>query len=243
MTDDDMAPRFLEAGYPEWPAGFDTFSYLFEDAPQGLWVRGAGNLRTATDRSVAVVGSRSSTAYGSSMATAIAAGLAADGAAIVAGGAFGIDVAAHRAAMYRGVPTVAVLACGVDRVYPGAHQQLFERILETGGFLVSEQPLGTPPSKERFLRRNRLVAAMTQATVIVEAGLRSGTMSTAAWAWRLGRPVFAVPGPVTSVQSKGPHDLIRAGRARLVTHAYDVLGDLAGREPAQPFDYLPEARR
>jgi DNA processing protein len=192
--------------------------------PVALWVRGAGRLDEVVDRSVAVVGSRASTAYGEHVAGEIAVGLGERGWTVISGGAYGIDGAAHRGALAAGGPTVAVLACGVDRVYPSGHGALFARIAD-GGLLVSEWPPGSAPHRHRFLVRNRLIAALTRGTVVVEAAARSGAQATAQRARRLGKEVMAVPGPVTSAMSVGCHELLRdqeAG-ARLVASAAHVL--------------------
>jgi DNA processing protein len=165
--------------------------------PMGLWVRGAQRLDELVDRSVAIVGSRASTAYGEHVAAELGHQLGERGWTVASGGAFGIDAAAHRGALAAGAPTVAVLACGVDRPYPAAHGALFHRITETG-LLVSEWPPGCAPLRHRFLVRNRLIAALTRGTVVVEAAARSGAQATAQRARRLGRQVLVVPGPVTN---------------------------------------------
>ena len=176
--------------------------------PLALWVRGDLRLDDAVDRSVALVGSRASTAYGEHVAAEFAHGLGERGWTTVSGGAYGIDAASHRGALAAGAPTVAVLACGVDRVYPVAHSALFSRILD-GGLLVSEWPPGCAPLRHRFLVRNRLIAGLTRGTVVVEAAARSGALATAHRARDLGRTVMAVPGPVTSAMSAGCHELLR----------------------------------
>ena len=166
---------------------------------------------------------------------------------MVSGAAFGIDRAAHRGALAGGGPTIAVLACGVDRAYPKAHQSLLDHLAERGA-VVSEAPLGCSPQRIRFLARNRLIAAITRGTVVVEAAVRSGALNTAHWANRLNRVVGGVPGPVTSAPSGGVHQLIRAGGAELVTNGREVL-ELVGssgehltdepRGPVHPRDLLP----
>ncbi|MEZ5092195.1 DNA-processing protein DprA [Nocardioides sp.] len=192
---------------------------------------------TGLARSVAVVGSRSATTYGTHVAGEIAAGLARDGQVVVSGAAFGIDQAAHRGALGGGGATVAVLACGVDRAYPAAHRALLDHLAEHAA-VVAETPPGCAPMQLRFLSRNRLIAALTGGTVVVEAAVRSGALNTANWAARLHRPVMGVPGPVTSAPSEGVHELVRSGAATLVTRAADVL-ELVG--PAG--EHLVEARR
>ncbi|RFU19977.1 DNA-processing protein DprA [Geodermatophilus marinus] len=209
--------------------------------PVALWVRGAARLDELFDRSVAVVGARASSAYGEHVAGELGHDLAARGWTVVSGGAYGIDGAAHRGALAAGGPTAAVLACGVDRPYPEGHGALFHRIA-ADGLLVSEWPPGAAPHRHRFLVRNRLIAALTRGTVVVEAAARSGAQATARRAERLGRPVMVVPGPVTSAMSVGCHELLRdeALRAALVAdaaHVVEVVGrigaDLAD-PPARP---------
>lgn len=156
---------------------------------------------------------------------------------MVSGGAFGIDGAAHRGALAAQAPTVAVLSCGVDRPYPAAHGALFDRIAATG-LLLSEWPPGSAPLRHRFLVRNRLIAALTRGTVVVEAAARSGALATARRAQELDRPVLVVPGPVTSALSVGCHELLREAElgARLVTSAAHVLEEVGriGDDLADP---------
>jgi DNA processing protein len=221
--------------------------------PLALWVRGSRSLADLVDRSVALVGSRASTAYGEHVAAELAHGLGERGWTTVSGGAFGIDAAAHRGALAAGAPTVAVLACGVDRVYPSAHSALFTRVLDDG-LLVSEWPPGCAPLRHRFLVRNRLIAALTQGTVVVEAAARSGAQATANRARDLGKAVMAVPGPVTSAMSVGCHELLRDTErgAVLVTSAAEVVqqigrlgDDLAdpAERPTTPRDSLSDVAR
>lgn len=196
-------------------------------APLALWVLGRASVQELTARSVAVVGTRAASGYGEHVTAELAHELAADGWTIVSGAAYGIDGAAHRAALAAGGATVAVLACGVDRCYPSGHGALLRQIA-CAGLVISEYPPGTTPAKHRFLARNRLVAALSDATVVVEAGWRSGARSTATWARKLGPPVLAVPGPVTALSSAGCHRMIRDGAASLVTSAAEVI-EAAGR--------------
>lgn len=218
--------------------------------PLGLWVRGAGRLDEVVDRSVAVVGSRASTAYGEHVAAELGAQLGDRGWTVVSGGAYGIDAAAHRGALAAGAPTVAVLACGVDRPYPAGNGALFHRMLEDG-LLVSEWPPGAAPHAHRFLVRNRLIAALTRGTVVVEAAARSGAQATAKRAVQLGRQVMVVPGPVTSAMSVGCHELLRdegvpttlVTTAAHVIEAVGALGaDLAdpAERPVSPRDGLSD---
>jgi DNA processing protein len=217
--------------------------------PLVLWVTGPARLDDVADRAAAIVGTRAATAYGEHVAGEFAAGLALRDVAVVSGGAFGIDGAAHRATLASDGVTVAVLAGGLDVPYPSGHATLLGRIAHEG-LVVSEYPPGMRPTRLRFLTRNRLVAALSAATVVVEAGARSGAANTAGWAQALGRPVCAVPGPVTSAASVGCHALLRGG-AQLVTRADEIV-ELAGRigelapdvpRPDSPLDALTDAER
>ena len=222
--------------------------------PVALWVRGEAPLDATVDRSVAVVGARASTSYGEHVAADLGAQLGERGWTVVSGGAYGIDVAAHRGALAAGAPTVAVLACGVDRAYPAAHSAVFERIVDGGGLLVSEWPPGAAPHRHRFLVRNRIIAGLTRGTVVVEAAARSGAQATARRAAGLGKQVLVVPGPVTSAMSVGCHELLREEDtgARLVSNAAQVIeavGDLGtdlaapAERPASPRDGLGDLAR
>ena len=211
--------RLVCPGDPEWPAGLDE---LDQARPYALWLRGRADLRMASLRSVAMVGSRAATGYGAHVAGEIAADLGEQGWTIVSGGAYGIDAAAHRGALVTAGATIAVLACGVDHPYPAGHENLFADIAAQG-LVISEWPPGRHPARLRFLVRNRVIAAFTCGTVIVEAGQRSGALNTARHAANLGRPLMAVPGPVTSAQSAGCHRIIREWGATCVTCADDII--------------------
>ena len=192
--------------------------------PLALWVRGNAPLATVGLRSVAVVGSRAATAYGEHVASEFSYGLAQRDVVVVSGGAYGIDAAAHRGALAAGGSSVLVSAGGLDRPYPSGHRHLYDRTAEQG-LLVSERPPGSAPHRQRFLSRNRLIAALGTATLVVEAAHRSGALNSAGYARDLGRPVLAVPGPVTSAMSAGCHRLIQREEdpARLVTSVAEVL--------------------
>ncbi|MFE5030573.1 DNA-processing protein DprA [Streptomyces sp. NPDC056683] len=238
--------RFVCPGDTEWPTQLDD---LGDARPLGLWVRGLPSLRMWALRAVAVVGARACTEYGAHMAAVLAAGLAERGWVVVSGGAYGVDGAAHRGALGAGGATVAVLACGVDRPYPRGHTELINRIAEQG-LVVGELPPGEHPTPSRFVLRNRVIAALTRGTVVVEAAHRSGSLVTARAAQRLGRFTMGVPGPATSGLSAGVHELLR-GEAVLVTDAAEVVelvGDMgelapAGRGPVLPRDLLEPAAR
>ncbi len=233
-----LGARAVCPGDPEWPDGLSWPVDAMSGRGVGLappWllcVRGPADLRSATDRAVAVVGARAASPYGEQVASEFAFALAEAGECVVSGGAYGIDAAAHRGALAGAderptVPTIAVLACGVDVAYPRGNERLLARIAEQG-LVVSEVPPGSAPTRVRFLVRNRLIAALAQGTVVVEAALRSGSLSTAGRAEDLGRAVMAVPGPITSVGSGGCHELVRSGRAVLVTSAAEAL-EVVGR--------------
>jgi DNA processing protein len=218
-----FAARILCPGDPEWPQGLDDL----QAPPYCLWVRGPADVGSSSRRSAAVVGARSATAYGEMVATEMAAGLGERRFTIISGAAFGIDAAAHRGALATEATTIAVLAGGVERPYPSSHAALIARIVEVGA-VISEVAPGSAPTKTRFLQRNRMIATMSRGTVVIEAGLRSGSLNTARTAAEHGRVVAAVPGPVTSMMSAGCHEAIRSGMAQLVTdagEAAEAIGD------------------
>lgn len=237
---DEVGARLVVPGDPGWP------EYALEPLdrprgrrrdgtggvptalrPLGLWWRGPADPARVLGRAVAVVGTRAPTPYGRAVTADLCAGVSAEGFTVVSGGAFGIDAAAHRAVLGVRGTTIAVLAGGVDRLYPRGNDAMLREVAATGA-VVSAQPPGTGVTRYRFLDRNRIIAALTGATVVVEAAARSGALSTAAWASALDRPVGAVPGPVTSVASVGCHLLLRERGAVLVGRSSDVV-ELAGR--------------
>jgi DNA processing protein len=237
--------RLVVPGDAEWPEALDP---LGDRRPFCLWVRGPHDLAAASSRAVAVVGARASTEYGETLARELAFGSAERGVAVVSGAAYGIDAAAHEGALAAAGRTVAVLACGVDRAYPRGNGPLLDRIA-LDGVIVSEVPPGSSPTRNRFIHRNRLIAALASATVVVEAGWRSGASITAREAAELGRPVGAVPGPVTSTASVGCHRLLREGSICVtavddVVELVDPIGavDAPPRRRAEPaiHDDLPE---
>ena len=230
LTFRESGIRLVCPGDPEWPG---QLADLGDDQPYALWLRGRADLRFNCLRSVAVVGSRAATAYGSYVAAEFAASVAARGLTVVSGGAFGVDAAAHRGALAADGVTVAVLACGVDTPYPAAHAELFDAIAAQG-VIVSEWPPGTHVSRLRFLVRNRVIAALAPGTLVVEAAQRSGALNTARHARDLHRYLMAVPGPVTSDLSAGCHQIIREWQGTLVTSAAEVIEHLSppGAAPA-----------
>lgn len=221
----------LIPGDAHWPRALDD---LGERAPYVLFVQGASSfLARPLNDLVTVTGSRAASAYGENVAGELAADLANKERVLVAGGAYGVEAAAHRAVLAAGGDTIAVLAGGVDRPYPSGHRDLLDRVGDVGA-LVSELPPRAVPTRHRFLARSRLLGAMSAATVVVEAGARSGALRVAFEAHQLGRQVGAVPGPVTSATSRGPHELLRTGHAHLVTSAADVdelTADCASQPP------------
>jgi DNA processing protein len=253
---DALGIRLVTPADEEWPAPLDDLAHassLHErgGVPVALWAKGPGRLDELTARAVAVVGSRSATTYGASVAGEMGAVLGEGGHTVVSGAAVGIDQAAHRGALAVRGPTVAVLACGVDRAYPAEHRQLLDYIADVG-VVVSEAAPGCAPTKIRFLARNRLIAAMSQGTAVVEAAIRSGALNTASWAAGLSRVLMGVPGPVTSAPSAGVHQLIRARGALLVTDGHEVLEAVAQvgshtighlQEPVSPRDLLTTAQK
>ncbi|WP_141981145.1 DNA-processing protein DprA [Saccharothrix saharensis] len=212
--------------WPRWP--FNALAIAAANGlrcgvePLALWVRGDASLAAITERAVAVVGSRAASGYGQHVAGEFGFGLAEAGVTVVSGAALGIDGAAHRGAIVAGGLTIAVLACGIDVAYPAAHRALLDRI-PSQGLVVSEYPPTHTPARHRFLTRNRLIAALAEGTVVVEAGRRSGAKNTAASTTALGRVLMAVPGPITSISSSGCNELLRAGVALPLTSAAEII--------------------
>ncbi|MFD9533711.1 DNA-processing protein DprA [Streptomyces sp. NPDC060010] len=221
--------RFVCPGSAQWPTQLDD---LGDARPVGLWLRGGPDLRTWALRSVAVVGARACTPYGAHMAQTLAAGLAERGWVVVSGAAYGIDGAAHRGALASGGATAAVLACGVDVAYPKGHAGLLGRIAGQG-LILGELPPGSHPTPSRFVLRNRVIAALTRGTVVIEAAHRSGSLVTARRAQALGRFTMGTPGPATSGLSAGVHELLR-GEAVLVTDAAEVIELVGGMGELAP---------
>ncbi|GAA4195160.1 DNA-processing protein DprA [Gryllotalpicola kribbensis] len=222
---------------PQWSAGF---AGLGDHAPLLLWGLGNVELLAGYGTSAAMVGTRAATGYGTHVATELSAGLAERGWTVVSGGAYGIDAASHRAALATHGNTVAVMAGGLNSFYPIGNSELIARVAREG-LVVAEVPFGTPPTPFRFLARNRMIAAMASAVVVVEAGARSGSINTANHASDIGRPIGAVPGPITSPSSVGCHRLLKEGRAEVVEGVDDIIriahGEIDEPEPlADPED-------
>ncbi len=227
--------RILIPSDDEWPTALND---LGDRAPYLLWARGATSfLTTAVSDRVTITGARASSGYGEHVTTELAMGMADEERIVVSGGAYGIEAAAHRAALAAGGHTIAVQASGLDRPYPNAHTELLSRIGDVG-LLLSEVPPGTNPTKHRFAARNRLMAALSGATVITEASIRSGSRVTVLEARGLGRGIGAVPGPITSAASSGPNELLKRGVAWLITESSDVTAlldnDVMKRETMKP---------
>ncbi|MBR7824895.1 DNA-processing protein DprA [Actinospica sp. MGRD01-02] len=220
-----VGARFLIPGDADWP---DSLEDLGERAPFGIWMIGRFDHRAP---SVAMVGARQCTPYGALAAAKLASQLARADVAIVSGAAIGVDGASHRGALHAGGATVAVLACGIDRSYPASHTELIQAIGQRGA-VFAELPPGSRPTRFRFLSRNRLIAALGMATVVVEAAVRSGSLVTARLAAELGRAVFAVPGPVTTRESTGTNRLLCDGAIPAVDGP-QVLAEL-GIEESSP---------
>ncbi|MFA5607257.1 MAG: DNA-processing protein DprA [Leucobacter sp.] len=212
----ESAMMLIAPGSALWPVQLDD---LGDHAPLLLWVR--GNPQRLSDRGLAVVGARACTGYGAHVTAELAEAACSAGASIVSGAAYGIDAVAHRTALASEASTVAVVAGGADRPYPAAHTQLLQQI-STVGAICSEMVPGSAPTRWRFLMRNRVIAALATATLVTEAGMRSGSLNTAGHTAELGRSLGAVPGPVTSAASSGCHRLVREYGAELITNGEQV---------------------
>jgi DNA processing protein len=228
-----IQPRWIDPSSPDWP---ERLAHL-DAPPAGLWQ--LGTIGPAPP-SVAIVGSRRATFAGVEIARSIACELASAGIQVVSGMALGIDAAAHTGALDAGGSTVAVLGCGVDVCYPPRHAELRSKIVASGS-VISEEPAGTPPFKYNFPKRNRIIAALAHAVVVVEATERSGALSTARWAADLGREVLAVPGSIRSRQSSGTNLLIRDGvRPFLgIGDLMDAVPELSSAIPDAALDTMP----
>jgi DNA processing protein len=208
--------KFLTPESPEWPTALNDLQAI----PIGLVVK--GDISSLSDRSLAIVGTRNPTPYGVRIAGDFAAGFIDREWSIVSGGAYGIDSAAHKGALIAEGRTIAVLAAGIDVAYPAGNARLFAEISENGA-LVSEVLPGAHAIPSRFLTRNRIIAALSQATLVVEAAFRSGSLRTARDAAELMRPVMAIPGPINAPTSEGCHRLIGERAAEIVTSVSDAI--------------------
>lgn len=251
--------RFITPADAEWPSQLDDLGFVEDHQeaggpPLGIWAIGPGNLAELAAKSVSMVGARASTEYGRSVALDLSSGLARPelldktGWTIISGGAYGIDAVSHQGALAVEGKTIAVMAGGLDEWYPKCNSSLLTKISETG-LVISELPIGIRPTRVGFLIRNRVIAALSKATIVVEASARSGAKNTARWAMALSRLVMAVPGPVYSAMSVSTNRLIRDREAELVTNVEDVLGfissladpvDLPRFGESRWHDFLPE---
>lgn len=234
--EEDLA-KAAELGYtlltpesPQWPRDILTTAFMLGDAaekeggcpPHALWVAGETNLPSLLEQSVAFVGTRAATAYGHLATANLVNGLAAHRYTIVSGGALGIDTVAHDTALAANAPTVMVTACGPGITYPSPNARLYQEIPARGGAVVSEYPPMITPDRHRFLTRNRLIAALAQGTVVVEAGFRSGALSTARWTTAFNKPTMAVPGSILEQSSVGTNMAIYEHRAQIVLNANQI---------------------
>ena len=225
--------KIVRSGDPDWPSGIDD---LGDHRPHVVWVRGTTEALPQPSAAVAIVGARASTGYGEHVAMDFAAGFVSRGYTVVSGGAYGIDGMAHRATLACGGRTIAVMAGGIDNLYPSGHDELLRRIMDEGA-VISEVAPGGAPTRWRFLQRNRVIAAIAGGTVVVEAGYRSGSLNTATHSRDLDRPLGVVPGPITSGQSAGCHRLLRSNpAAQLVTSVADMIELMTGDSTAEVFD-------
>ncbi|MBF4546801.1 DNA-protecting protein DprA [Corynebacterium afermentans subsp. lipophilum] len=237
----DLGYTLLTPESPQWPAEAIQCSFGRQQtgaagktshqpdgiAPHALWVAGNTNLAGLFAQSVGVVGTRHATKYGHMATKDLVAGLGGHNYTVVSGGALGIDTVAHTTAMDVSTPTVVVAACGPGEHYPRSNKALFERVVATGGALVTEYPPAVTPDRHRFLTRNRLVAALTLGTVLVEAPFRSGALNTLKWVNAFNRTAMAVPGPVTDAQSLGANLAIQNNEAEMVLNAGQIHEQLS----------------
>jgi len=206
--------------------------------PHCLWLRGEADKLASSAWSLAIVGSRMATSYGEWATTEIVSAASVEGLAVISGGAYGIDAISHRAALALELPTIAIMAGGVDRFYPSGNAELLGRV-QKHGVVISEQAPGSNPTKWRFLQRNRLIAALGTATIVVEAGKRSGAINTAHHAVELSRPLGVVPGQMNSPASQGCHNLIRENSGQIITSAQDAVNLATGGAEPELFEDLP----
>ena len=237
----DIGFTLLTPDSPEWPAKAIQESFARQEtgaarkvshqpdgiAPHALWVQGNPNLAGLLAQSVGVVGTRHATRYGHAATKDLVAGLGGHRYTVVSGGALGIDTVAHQTALDVQTPTIVVAACGPGEHYPRSNKGLFERIVASGSAIVTEYPYGTTPDRHRFLTRNRLVAALTLGTVLVEAPFRSGALNTLKWVNAFGRQAMAVPGPITDAQSLGANLAIQRQEAQMVLNAGQIHEQLS----------------
>lgn len=209
--------------------------------PHALWVRGETDLAALFSQSVSIVGTRNATQDGHGATANLVAGLAKHNYTIVSGGALGVDTVAHDTALANAASSVVITACGAGVTYPRSNERLFNRVVAGGGSLVSEYPPGVTPDRHRFLTRNRLIAALTPGTVVVEAGYRSGALNTLKWVIAFNRVAMAVPGSIMSQSSLGTNLAIVDGRAQAVLsadHIHELLGPVGAIDAREPMEAL-----
>ncbi|GAA4259847.1 DNA-processing protein DprA [Dactylosporangium darangshiense] len=245
---DRLGARIVTPADHEWPPALADLAAISHDhspdrrdtdPPLCLWLRGPLRLAETLQRSVSVAGVRAMTGYGQYVASDFAYGLAERGWTIVSGGALGVDVTAHRGALAGGGATIAVLACGIDRAYPAANAAVLEHI-GADGLLVTEWPPGTQPRQTQFLARNRVIAAATRGTVMIEAGARSGARNTLGYARLLQRAAMVVPGPVNSAMSAGCHIELRQPDTVLVTGVEEIIEEIGSIGQPAPTGQRPD---
>lgn len=233
---ESIGAKFITRGEMGWPRQLDS---LESEVPWVIWSLGSADFRMLSVKSLAIIGTRACTPYGRDIALRWAGELSCSGLTVVSGGALGIDIAAHSGALQTGNPTLCVLAGGVQVRYPAANEHVFNKIVDCGSIL-SESPPREHPRRQRFLTRNRIIAALTLGTLIVEASSRSGTVSTATRAQDMGRFVMGVPGSINSPQSEGVHTLITQKVATFAPSPHEVMRimNLQTREISKPVTAL-----
>ncbi|WP_432983213.1 DNA-processing protein DprA [Dactylosporangium sp. CA-233914] len=243
---DRLGARIITPADDEWPPALADLATINHDPvhrdthpPLCLWLRGPLRLAETLQQSVSVVGARAATAYGAYVTSEFAYGLAERGWTIVSGGALGVDVTAHRSALAAAGATIAVLACGIDKAYPAANAAVLQQIGDEG-LLVTEWAPGTQPQKAQFLARNRIIAAATKGTVMVEAGSRSGARNALGYARLLQRAAMVVPGPITSAMSVGSHIELRQPDTVLVTRVEEIIEEIGSVAQPAPTGHRPD---
>ncbi len=221
---EEFGAHVIDQGDAEYPENLAEI----HDPPMALYIK--GQIKPEDKRAIAIVGSRHTTHYGLETAKKLGYQLAYAGVTVVSGMARGIDTAAHQGALAAKGRTIAVLGCGINVVYPPENKSLYDKIVESGGAIVSEYPFNSPPDAQNFAIRNRVISGLSLGCVVIEAGISSGAMITVKWAEEQGRPVFAVPGRIDSPPSKGCHKLIKDG-AKLVEDAEDILTEFEYLQP------------
>ncbi len=233
---DLIGAKIICLNFPEYPEKLKPFSY----SPPLLWVK--GDLNCLNGITIGVVGTRKPSLYGIRMTKKIVEALVEAGFVIISGGAYGIDTVAHRTALESGGKTIAILGSGLDVPYPARNKKLFEEISRSGA-VISEYPPGTGPNAENFPRRNRIISALSDALLVMEAGASSGALLTARWALDQGKEIFSLPGPIDSEKSTGTNRLIKEG-ARIITDVEDILEEFGlGSVKTKSVSLSPQEQR